>query len=348
MIPGTSLYDGEVLETVNGFPVLYRYIQSSGSKPLMVFIPGAAHLARIFYGYPGGRPDDFISHWVTRAGFPFLAISYPVANAVFSSTHPEFTIQDWGNQAADVIAKILSENHLPSSVIVCGWSMGGKIAGALARAAKTAGFSIECLVAMAADPPLPGFLPIANVKAIEMTADGMASRSGIYPTFFAALNEQSTFNQHTIIPEDRYRSEFLGAIPVALIGTGLMYDGRGFKEDLSRALKTANTFGFLDYPIPVVIQSDSMGDLENVLCNIDDWAFIRNRVLVNKLLGSVSPEQIPRDKWELVQLLTRSSSDYFSQIVSGNHFFFVGSIGARTTVDRIEKLRARVRSIQSF
>ncbi|WP_444907398.1 hypothetical protein ACJJIR_03850 [Microbulbifer sp. SSSA008] len=347
MAPSPTLFDGEVLETINDFPVLYRYIPAVSTNPLMVFIPGTAHLARIFYGYPGGRSDDFISHWVNRAGFPFLAISYPMENAVFCSTHPEFTIQDWGDQAAEIIAKILSEYNLPNSVVVCGWSMGGKISGALARAAKALNFSIECFVAMAAEPALPGFLPEANTKAIEMTVDGMASRKGIYPAFLAALDEQNTLNQHTIIPKDIYLEAFLGAIPIALIGTGLMYDGQGFKEDLSRALKTANTFDFLDYPIPVVIQSDSMGDLENVLCNIDDWAFIRNRVLASKLLGGASPEQIPRERWELVQLIIRSSSAYFSQTVTGNHFFFVGAIGARTTVKSIEKLLARVRSIQS-
>ncbi|MCO1334642.1 alpha/beta hydrolase [Microbulbifer sp. OS29] len=339
------LYDGEALETVAGFPVLYHYIPANESNPLIIFVPGTAHLARIFYGYPDGKIEDFVAYWVNKADFPFLAISYPMANEVFGSTHPDFTIADWGLQVAEVIAKVITEYQLPKSVIVCGWSMGGKIAGALGRAAAEQSFNIDMFVAIAAEPALPGFLPAANSQAVKMTEEGMASREGIYPAFYAAMDEQDKYNDHTIIPRKIYRSQFLGAVPIALIGTGLMYRDFSFKEDLASALTTANTFGYLDYALPVVIQSDSMGDLENVLCNVDDWAFIRNRVLVKKILGNKPTDQVSRKEWELIKLLTRSSSEYFSQTVSGNHFCFVGSVGARSIVDKILTLYARVCSI---
>ena len=102
-----ALYDGEMLVTAAGYPALYRSIPAYNSKPLIVFVPGDAHLARIVYGYPGGHDEDFVSHWVNRAGYPFLAVSYPLGNAVFGASYPGYTIEDWGNQGAEVVAKVI-------------------------------------------------------------------------------------------------------------------------------------------------------------------------------------------------------------------------------------------------
>jgi len=43
-----------------------------------------------------------------------------------------------------------------------------------------------------------------------------------------------------------------------------------------------------------------------------------------------------------------SSGSDFTETVEGNHFFFIGSIGARTTVEKILRLYARVQGIPSI
>ncbi|WP_444901026.1 hypothetical protein ACJJIG_12740 [Microbulbifer sp. SSSA007] len=333
------------MSTVAGFPVLYRYMAADKSKPLMVFVPGNSHLARIFYGCPEAREEDFISYWVHRSGHPFLAISFPIANKAFDGYYPNFTIADWGKQVAEVIDKIVTENNLQREVIVCGWSMGCKIAGALGKEAIGKSFSIVMFVAMSGDPAVPGFLPKANAENIAMTPEGLANRESLYPWFFQALEDQSTYNGHTILPKDIYRQRILGATPVGLIGTGLMYKNGQFVEDLEWSLKSANTFNYDDYPFPVVIHGDSISDAENVLLNTSNWAFIRNRVLIKRVLGTNALKGLSPAQWERLQELVECSGSHFSQSLPGGHFFFWGGIGAKLILKKIILLTKNVRSI---
>jgi pimeloyl-ACP methyl ester carboxylesterase len=345
---GPALYDGETLLTAAGYPALYRSIPADKSKPLLVFVPGDGHLARIFYGYPGGHDEDFVSRWVNRAGYPFLAVSYPLGNAVFRGSYPGYTIEDWGNQVAEVVAKVIDEQGLSKRVIICGWSMGGKIAASVGRAAKAKGFTIDAFVAMSADPPVPGFLPAANGADIQMTPAGYADREPIYNWFFNAVGQQNAYNGHTIIPQDIYRRDFLGATPVALIDSGLVFQDNKFVENVSLALRTAGTFDFAAYPFPVVVHDDSPYDAENALLDPGDWAFIRNRVLAEKYRGGTAYTDLTQPQWERLRLMVASSGSDFSETVEGNHFFFIGSIGARATVEKILRLYARVQSIPSI
>jgi len=50
------------------FPCLIRFEKSAHDQPLVVFVPGTSFLARIAYGFPAGRPTDFLSHWLVAAG----------------------------------------------------------------------------------------------------------------------------------------------------------------------------------------------------------------------------------------------------------------------------------------
>ncbi|WP_444903044.1 hypothetical protein ACJJIU_14825 [Microbulbifer sp. CnH-101-E] len=333
------------MSTAAGFPVLYRYMAADKSKPLIVFVPGNSHLARIFYGCPEAREEDFISYWVHRSGHPFLAISFPIANKAFDGYYPNFTIADWGKQVAEVIDKIVSENSLQQEVIVCGWSMGCKIAGALGREAIGKCFSIVMFVAMSGDPAVPGFLPKANAENIAMTPEGLANRESLYPWFFQALEDQSTYNGHTILPKDIYRQRILGATPVGLIGTGLMYKNGQFVEDLEWSLKSANTFNYDDYPFPVIIHGNSISDAENVLLNTSNWAFIRNRVLIKRVLGDNALKDLSSSHWECLQEQVECSGSHFSISLPGGHFFFLGELGAKSVVKSIFKLLLRTNNI---
>src|SRR5204862_1409349 len=120
----SNLYDGEQLVEINKVETLFKFIKGSNKKPLIIFIPGAAHLARISYGFPQGKADDFLSYWLNKKGYNFLAISYPTDNQVYSKIYPSFNIRDWGNQAATVTKKIIDQYHLSNQVVVVGWSMG--------------------------------------------------------------------------------------------------------------------------------------------------------------------------------------------------------------------------------
>ena len=339
------MYPGETLAEAAGHQVLYAFESGDKSKPMMVFVPGDAHLARIFYGYPSGRAEDFVAHWVKEAGHPFLAVSYPLANPVFSETVPGYTIADWGNQVAAVIAEVQKENDLTAPVIVAGWSMGGKIAASVGRAAKTNGTEIIMFVAMSADPPVPGFLPAANVESIKLDENGYADRTPIYAWFLNAISEQDAYNGHTIISKDTYIDQFLGAVPIDLIDTGTVYKDGKLVQDLAMAVKTSGVNSFEDYPLPVLIHDNSTSDFENVLLDASDWTFVRNRVLINHYMGGLKPTDLTTADWQQLQLLVSFSQSFFTETVEGNHFFFIGEIGARKAVEKIITLHAKVESL---
>ena len=116
------LYEGERLESVAGITTLFKYLPSTleaevkgKQKPLIVFIPGAAHLARIAYGgHSGYRPEDFLAYWLNKEGFDVLAVSYPLETqpAIVPPEYPDFRIPTWGEQAAKT-ARLIVDEHGP-------------------------------------------------------------------------------------------------------------------------------------------------------------------------------------------------------------------------------------------
>ncbi|MEX3006936.1 hypothetical protein [Hoeflea sp. TYP-13] len=346
LLGNKHLYDGETLVSAAGFPALIKYVEADKDKPLVIFVPGDAHLARIAYGFPKGNPQDFLAYWLNQAGYPFLGVSYPLENPVFSKTYPEYNIRDWGEQVAQIAAHTVAENGLSKHVIICGWSMGGKIAASVSSAVRKHGLTTDIFVAMSADPPVVGLLPKSLTDNIKMLPDGLADRKRVFPWFVNAIGQQSTYNGRTIIPRDVFLGEFIGNIPVGLMETGLVYRDGKFVHDLEGTLNDAEMLDFAVYPIPAVIHGDSPDDAENVLFDTSDWAFIRNRAIVRRMRGDTPYDKIPPARWQQIQQAVRTSGQYLTEWVQGNHFFFLGEIGARDAAQKIIRLHQRAATIK--
>jgi hypothetical protein len=80
-----------------------------------VFLPGNSFLARIAYGFPGGREADFLSN-----------------------VYPKFGITDWGRQVVASANKVITDDGLSRSLI-------GRPVETVARAAGTRGSTCACL-----------------------------------------------------------------------------------------------------------------------------------------------------------------------------------------------------------
>ena len=144
------LYPREELTEAAGYPALVRFEPGRRDLPLVVFVTGGGVLGRIAYGPPGGRPADFLCHWLHAEGFASLVLSYPIdSRAVFDAAFPQFSITDWAEQSAEIIARYVDRNGLPENAIVLGWSMAGRIAEPLHAALRRKGKGIELFVAMA-------------------------------------------------------------------------------------------------------------------------------------------------------------------------------------------------------
>ena len=128
----------------------------------------------------------------------------------------------------------------------------------------------------------------------------MRTGQPIYNWFFNAVDQQNAYNGHTIIPQDIYRRDFLGGTPVALIDSGLVFqDNRFVENEELLALRTGSTFYFADYPFPVVVHDNSPYDAENALLDPGNWAFIRNRVLVEKYRAGTAYTDLTEPQWSV-------------------------------------------------
>ena len=64
-----QLYEDEQSVELAGFPAVTYFRAGDAAKPLIVFVPGAHHAARIAYGgHKGGRSEDFLAHWLKEKG----------------------------------------------------------------------------------------------------------------------------------------------------------------------------------------------------------------------------------------------------------------------------------------
>ncbi|KAJ5138015.1 hypothetical protein N7526_004248 [Penicillium atrosanguineum] len=113
MTTKSALYPGETLDTIAGYPTIYNYQPSTQ--------PTTKPLIQLFF------TQDFLAHHLNNHGFNVLSLSYPLEStpSIMPPTAPNFSISDWGRQAATAAKKIISEHALPLSVVLIGWSMGG-------------------------------------------------------------------------------------------------------------------------------------------------------------------------------------------------------------------------------
>lgn len=70
-----ELFPGESLFTQNGIDSLIYLREGTPDSPLIVFLPGGAHLGRIAYGDPLSQRSNFLDYWLEQAGMGMLAIS---------------------------------------------------------------------------------------------------------------------------------------------------------------------------------------------------------------------------------------------------------------------------------
>lgn len=334
------LVPGEQLETVNGAPCLYRYLPVKTTNPLIVLIPGGAHNARIFYGgHPGSNPDDFLATRLNKLGYSVLAISYPLQTEpeIMPPCAPGFRINEWGQQAATVAHKIITERGLSNDVVLASWSMGGRILVPFCKAARDLDLVVELFISLSATPGLPGIRP--PTPGIKMTEAGYADFSATYPAFLHQVHEQlRSKSDRPAFPDDVYRSTYFGHTPSSLLGYGWMYDPQnsgGFVADhgLSDSDAAANAFEHLPW-IASLIPTSRL-DARHALCDKSTWNFMLVQGLRARLEKSGT---IHEERWERVRVLVGEAQEVLSEEIEGTHFFFLGAEGAEVSAKAMVRM----------
>ncbi len=341
------LYPGEQLIKVNQYETLIQFTKGDPAKPLVIFVPGDSHLARIAYGYPAGDKKDFLAYWLHERGYSFLGISYPLDNPVFTRHYPAFSIQDWGKQIASAAAQIIRNNHLGNHIIVAGWSMGGSVEEAVNAAAKHSGLTVDAFIGLAAVPPLPYIMQSGPYTANKILPNKLADRAPLTAIFTKLIEEQNQYNQHTVLPRDIYLKEFLGNIPAALTAEGYHYRNGKFVHDINAALTDSGVYNFADTPWIALIRDDAQSTAKLSLIDPASWNFIRAEMIYKNYLGKHDLTKLSAEKWQGLFKLVNDLPDNLTLTVHGNHFFFVGEKGAKATADKIEELAARVSQIKT-
>jgi hypothetical protein len=333
-----------------GCPVLTYFRRGSLADRSVVFVPGGSHLARIAYGHPGARREDFLDFWLERLGFGLIALSYPLEHPIFERVYPDLTVDEWGASAASVVKSLADEQGLGQRVIVAGWSMAGKVVRAFARHGATLGLSVDGFLSLAASPPIPG-LAAPSPRLIRLTPDGLRDTTSPVEgvsldelLWRGGLAEQNEIVGRTVIESRVYREEYRGNYPLQLRGEPERLVNGEIVRDWGAAIEDAGSFEFGDYPLTGMIVPSSQSDLRHALTDQAAWSLINAQTILAWLDGKPHPD---RRDWMRLRALISALPHRLTRTMDGGHFFFVGEAGARTTATFMSELYDEICVVKS-
>ena len=339
-----DLFEGETYSNLAGAPAVSYFAAGDVEKPLIVFIPGAHHTARLTYGgHEGSRPEEFLSHWLVSKGYNFLALSYPVetTSGMMTETMPAFSAQDWGNQIAEATTAAISEHGLSGDIYTAHWSMAGKVIQPAHAALAEAGHPVAAAFSFSATPGLPS----PNIRELDRAHSGYADRVSSYQGWYEDI-AANALGGDPIIPEDVYRDAYVGNIPISLEGFGEIYnpDGTITTDPFAQAI-TYGAFETGNYPWIVTFQP-GQGDARHALNDNAYMTYYNSQTMSAELRRrDLSAGDLSDDQWAEFLSLTLDLSDLLTVDVGGNHFFFVGEAGASRTADAVDEAVAAVKAL---
>lgn len=328
MTTSPVLFPGESGVRRGAAPALEYFVAGRRDLPLLVFVPGVGHLARIAYGgHPGARPQDFLAHWLVQAGYNFLGLSYPLetSEAAFRETCPAFDAATWGRQIAEAAAWHVERHGLPRRFVLLVWSMGGRSVYPAAVQARELGLEVQ-VVALAATPGICGLS--GGPQALPMAPSGYAALPQSLRAFWHAQLGEA-------IPAPIYLANYVGNGPVALTGRGEVFrDGRFVMDALAQA-QLSGAFVVDGFPLVAAIANDDPLDARHALADAANWALLNS----NGLVGRQRSRRLSRAAWERLLALSASLPGQLALRVPGNHFCFVGAAARGAALAVAEALR---------
>lgn len=333
-------------------PSLY-WRPPAGDKPVLIFLPGGGHLARIAYGHPGANATDFIDHWLQAAGWGHLALSYPCDHPAFAKTYPDMTISDWGASSAAIALRLLADCPPPVKVVVAGWSMAGRAARAITRNLAVGGIHSIGFISLAASAPVPGLIPV-NRLGEAVTREGLwniaAEESGLprrHAAWLAELGDQDADNGHIIISRADYERFYRVNTPLRLRGEPQFLRATGTSVGMAEALEELGTFDFAAHPLTAVIAPTRISDARHALTDHVTWGFLNAQHLFERHVRGRDLSGMSPDRWRRLREMMLELPQRLARTVEGGHFFFVGARGARGTVRQAIELTDDLLSVKA-
>ena len=241
---------------------------------------------------------------------------------------------------------MIKQKHLSNHVVVLAWSMGGNVEAAVGEAFQKAGVNLDSFIGLSAVTPL-SYLgqKIKGANGDDMLPNHLLNAKPFFNFFGKLLDEQSTYNDHEIIPKQVYLNEFIGNLPVALEAQGYHFEGDKFVFNLQKTLDDSGVFHFEHTPWIGLISDDSSSIPRITLIDLSAWHFIRNEMLYVQYLTRIAQNQDPHGFAKIKRLLAQIDR-LLTKTVHGNHFFFVGKKGARETAEKVEILMQEIQDMK--
>jgi pimeloyl-ACP methyl ester carboxylesterase len=331
------LLEGETLSEGAGFPCLTYYRAGSGDKPLVVFVPGGGHLARVSYGHGGANRHHFLDYWLEKHEYGLLAVSYPSDYPVFERLYSEMSVSDWGNSLASAVANVITENGLSPRIVMLGWSMAGKVAGRFARAAHSLGLEVACFISLAATSALPGLMPRSGGP---LTPQGLWDSEGMGRSVAWAdeIEAIGKAEDQPIISRDGYGCFYRCNNPIQLRGEVERLQGGVRVNSLESAVDDVGSFDYAHFPICASITPTSPSDARHVLTDSISWSFYTVSAIWFGMLSGVDVHAMSQAAWSELRALMDSIPQRLTRHVPGGHFFFIGKTGASETARHVDDL----------
>ncbi|NTE65126.1 alpha/beta hydrolase [Agrobacterium tumefaciens] len=343
---GPALCIGERIRNAAGHPALTYFRQGSPDKPLVVFLPGGGHLARVSYGHPDLRADDFLDHWLALEGFSLLAISYPSDHPVYDRVYPAMTLADWAKVAAGITKQVIDENGLGPNVLLLGWSMAGYVVRRFNEAAIAEGLEVEAFFSLAATPPL--FLNTDIEAGFRLSLESLREMRGPSQWIDLAIAEQAAINGRPVFDHARYESMFRVNHPLNINGGQKRWRNGQIVIDVAAAVEDLGSFDYQFYPITACLVPQSANDIRHAFTDAASWNFLNVQSVLRRW---VSPEvqANPQKLATLWRHLSSVSNDLqkLTTSIPGGHLFFTGEIGARATAKSIAPLLTQIQQLRA-
>lgn len=331
-----DLMDGEAVETAANIPVMYYHRRGRDrDAPLVVFLPGGGHLARVAYGYPGGNSRDFIDFWLERAGLGLLAPSVPSGPPFTPFAAKDLTRRQWGEAVAVMIERVL-EPGASRSVVILTWSLASGVIGDVASCLKARDIEIAAFIPMAASSPLPRFSAHRNVEEL-LRDDGLWDVAGsrvFGSTRGAAWSAELAATEarlgRTVLSAEDYRRHFWTGTPVGLKRGGMA----------GTSVETAPDLSLI--PLAAPILPDGQEDYRHALGDVAEWSHLNTQAIVDRYARiAAGADRISDTAWANLMELVRALPEQLTARVPGGHLFFIGEPGAAAAVEAILLLRDR-------
>lgn len=329
-----------------------RYLRRGhDDQPLVIFLPGGAHLARIAYGDPTSSRRDFLDYWLEERGIGLAALSPPTDHPAIDAAMPTLTIDAWAQWLATVVAEILRDTP-NRSVVVAMWSMAGRSAAAVNAKLEKQGISAICFISLAATPPLPGLIPMKDggealtpgglwARTVASAPDGI--RDGFTQGFLLSLADQAQRNRRQILDEEVYLRDYLCNTPIMLRGSAQRYTNNGMIWDREAAEADVAATQFACFPLTGMIVPTDRSDEGHALGDQAGWSFFN----AQKIRAIAAASEMEPEQWEKLRALSRELPQRLYREVTGGHFFFVGESGAKATVEQMTHLIDESRRLHS-